>query len=85
MALKAKSSDINESLDDENSKMKSYITRQFKKFMKNANGNGFHKDRRQSVLLNLRAKTRGKMMQGMVVNTQFPQDPSALGVMASIT
>ena len=33
MALKAKSSDIYESLDDEDSKMKSYITRQFKKFM----------------------------------------------------
>ena len=29
MALKAKSSDTNESLDDEDSKMKSYITRQF--------------------------------------------------------
>ena len=48
MALKAKSSDIDESLDDENSKMKSYITRQFKKFMKNANGKGFDKDHRQS-------------------------------------
>ena len=32
MALKAKSSDIEESFDDEDSKMKSYITRQFKKF-----------------------------------------------------
>ena len=48
MALKTKSSDTNESLDDEDSKMKSYITRQFKKFMKNANGKGFDKDRRQS-------------------------------------
>ena len=37
MALKAKSNDIDESLDDEDSKMKSYITRQFKKFIKNAN------------------------------------------------
>ena len=46
MALKAKSSDIDESSDDENSKMKSYITRQFKKFMKNANGRNFDKDRR---------------------------------------
>ena len=46
MALKAKSSDTNESLDNEDSKMKSYITRQFKKFMKNANGKGFDKDRR---------------------------------------
>ena len=46
MALKAKSSDINESSDDEDSKIKSYITRKFKKFMKNANGKGFNKDRR---------------------------------------
>ena len=45
MALKAKSSDTDESSDDENSKMKSYITRQFKKFMKNANAKGFDKDR----------------------------------------
>ena len=48
MTLKAKSSEIDESSDDEDSKMKSYITRQFKKFMKNANGKGFDKDRRQS-------------------------------------
>ena len=48
MALKAKSSDTDESSDDEDSKMKSYITRQFKKFMKNANGKGFNKDHRQS-------------------------------------
>ena len=48
MALKAKSSDTDESSDDEDSKVKSYITRQFKKFLKNANGKGFDKDRRQS-------------------------------------
>ena len=48
MALKAKTSDTDESSDDEDSKIKSYITRQFKKFMKNANGKGFDKDHRQS-------------------------------------
>ena len=48
MTLKAKSSDTNESLNNEDSKMKSYITRQFKKFIKSANGKGFNKDRRQS-------------------------------------
>ena len=48
MALKAKSRDTDESSDDEDSKMKSYITRQFKKFMKNANERNFDKDRRQS-------------------------------------
>ena len=46
MALKAKSSDTNESFDDENFKMKSYITRKFKMFMKNANAKGFDKDRK---------------------------------------
>ena len=46
MALKAKSSDTDESSDDEDSKMKSYITRQFKKFIKNANGRNFDKDRK---------------------------------------
>ena len=45
MVLKAKSSDTDEFSDDEDSKMKSYITRKFKKFMKNANAKGFDKDR----------------------------------------
>ena len=48
MALKVKNSEIDESFDDEDSKIKSYITRQFKKFMKNANGRNFDNDRRQS-------------------------------------
>ena len=48
MALTAKSSDTDESLNNEDYKMKSYITRQFKKFMKKANGKGFDKDCRQS-------------------------------------
>ena len=49
MTLKAKSSDIDKSSDDKDFKMKSYITRQFKKFMKNANAKGFDKDRKQSI------------------------------------
>ena len=48
MAMKAKSNETDESSDDKDSKIKSYITRQFKKFMKNVNGKGFDKDRRQS-------------------------------------
>ena len=48
MALKDKSNDTDESLDDEDSKMKSYIARQFKKFMKNANVKGFDKNQKQS-------------------------------------
>ena len=60
MALKAKSSEIDESSDDEDSKMKSYITRQFKKFMKNANGKGFDKDRRQSSSSQFKGQDKGK-------------------------
>jgi len=37
MALKTKNDDNNESSDDEDTKLKSYITRQFKKFIKNVN------------------------------------------------
>ena len=48
MALKAKSNETDESSSDKNSKMKSYITKQFKKFMKNANVKGFDKGRKQS-------------------------------------
>ena len=60
MALKVKSSDTNESLGDEDSKMKSYITRQFKKFMKNANGKGFDKDRRQSSSSQFKSQDKEK-------------------------
>ena len=48
VALKVKSNETDESSNDEDSRMKSYITRQFKKFIKNASGKGFNKDRRQS-------------------------------------
>ena len=37
------------------------------------------------VLFSLRAKTKERRMLRMVVSTLFPQDLSALGVMASIT
>ena len=60
MALKAKSNDIEESSDDEDSKIKSYITRQFKKLMKNANGKGFDKDRRQSSSSQFKSQDKGK-------------------------
>ena len=46
MALKAKSSDTDESSNVEDSKMKSYIKSQFKKFMKNTNTKGFDEDQK---------------------------------------
>ena len=60
MALKAKSNDTNESSDNEDSKMKSYITRKFKKFMKNANGRNFEKDHRQSSFSQFKGQDKGK-------------------------
>ena len=60
MALKAKSSDTDESFNEEDSKMKSYITRQFKKFTKNANGKGFDKDCRQSSSSQFKSQDKGK-------------------------
>ena len=60
MALKAKSSDTNESFDDKDSKMKSYITRQFKKFMKNANAKGFDKDHKQSSSTQFKSQDKVK-------------------------
>ena len=60
MVLKAKSNDTDESSNDKDSKIKSYITRQFKKFMKNANGKGFDKDHRQSSSSQFKSQDKGK-------------------------
>ena len=60
MALKAKSSNIDEFSNDEDSKMKSYITVQFKKLMKNPNGKGFDKDRRQSSSSQFKSQDKRK-------------------------
>ena len=60
MTLKAKSNETDQFSDDEDSKMKSYITKQFKKSMKNANGKGFDKDRRQSSSSQFKSQDKGK-------------------------
>ena len=60
MALKAKSNETDESSNDEDSRMKSYITRQFKKFMKNTNVKGFDKDRKQSSSSQFKSQDKGK-------------------------
>ena len=80
MALKAKSSDTDESSDDEDFKMKSYITRQFKKFMKNAKAKGSTKTISNPVLHSLRVKIEGRRMLGKAVSTLFPLDQNALDV-----
>ena len=60
MAPKVKSSETDEFSDDEDSKMKSYITRQFKKFLKNANGRNFNKDHKQSNSSQFKGQDKGK-------------------------
>ena len=49
MALKTKIDDNDESFDDEDTKVKSYITRKFKKFIKYENIKTGDKDRKQSA------------------------------------
>ena len=85
MALKAKSSDTNESSNDEDSKMKSYIARQFKKFMKSANRRNFDKDRRQSSSSQFKGQDKRRRMLRKVVNTLFLQNLSVLDFKASGT
>ena len=85
MALKAKSSDTDESSNDEDSEMKSYITQQFKKFMKNANAKGLTKTASSPACLSSRTRTKERRMLGMVASTLFPQDQNALEVKASDT
>ena len=47
MALKAKNDEEDKSSEDENSKFKSYVTKKFKKFIKNANVKVNDKDLKQ--------------------------------------
>ena len=79
MALKAKSSDMDESLDNEDSKMKSYITRKFKKFMKNAKGKGFNKDRRQSNSSQFKSQDKGKKDARDGDQYTIPSGPKCFG------
>ena len=60
MALKAKSSNTDDSSDDKDSKMKSYIIWQFKKFMKNVSAKGFDKDCKQSSSSQFKNQEKGK-------------------------
>ena len=80
MALKAKSNETDESSDDEDSKMNSYVTRQFKKFIKNANAKGFDEGRKQSSSSQFKAKTEERRMLRMLVSTLIPSDQIASNV-----
>ena len=79
MALKAKSSDTNESSDDKDSKMKSYITRQFKNFMKNADAKRFDKDRKQSSSSQFKKQDKGKKDARDSGQYTIPSGPKCFG------
>ena len=79
MELKAKSSDTDESSDGKDSKMKSYITRQFKKFMKNANEKGFNKDGRQSSSSRFKSQDKGKKDAKDGSQYPIPSGPKCFG------
>ena len=60
MALKTKNDDNDESFDDEDTKLKSYITRQFKKFIKNVNVKTSDKGRKQIAFSQYKSQDKGK-------------------------
>ena len=60
VALKAKSNEKDESSEDKDSKTKSYIIRQFKKFIKNTNVKGLDKDRWQGNTFQSKGRNKGK-------------------------
>ena len=55
MALKTKNNDNDEPFDDEDTKLKSYITKQFKKFIKNVNVKAGDKDCKQSAFVQFKS------------------------------
>ena len=59
--------------------MKSYITRQFKKFMKNANGKGFDNDRRQSSSSKFKSLDKGKKDSRDGGQHTIPAGPKCFG------
>ena len=79
MALMAKSNDTDESSNDEDSKMKSYITRSFKKFMKNANAKGFDKDHRQSSSSQTKSQDKRKKDASDGSQYTIPSGPKCFG------
>ena len=79
MALKAKSSDIDEPSNDEDSKMKSYVMRQFKKFMKNANAKEFDKDWKQSNSSQFKSQDKGKKDSRDGGQYNIPIEPKCFG------
>ena len=68
-----------ESSVDKDFKMKSYITGQFKKFIKNANGKGFDKDCRQSSSSQFKSQDKGKKDARDGSQYTIPAGPKCFG------
>ena len=69
MALKTKNNDNDESSDDKDTKLKSSITKKFKKFIKNENFKASDKDRKQTAFFQYKSKVRKnlrKLIKAMV-------------------
>ena len=79
MALKAKSNETDESFNDEDSKMKSYIIRQFNKFTKNANAKGFDKDWKQSSSSQFKSQDKRKKDAKEGGQYTVPSGPKCFG------
>ena len=79
MSLKAKSSNIDEFSDDKDSEMKAYITRQFKKFMKNANVREFDKNHKQSSSSQFKNQDKGKKDAKVGGQYTIPSGPKCFG------
>ena len=60
VALKVKNDDKDESSEDEDTRLKCYITRQFKKFIKNENIKASDKDCKQSGFSQFKSQDKGK-------------------------
>ena len=71
--------DTDESSNDEDSKMKSYIMKQFKKFIKNANAKGFDKDRKQSSSSQFKNQDKGKKDARDGSQYTVPSGPKCFG------
>ena len=80
MTLKVKNDDNDESSEDGNTKLKSYITRQFKKFIKNANINASDKDRKQSGFSQFKSQDKGKRkFRAVGQGNSVPTGPKCYG------
>ena len=80
MALKVKNDDKDELSEDEDSKFKSYITRQFKKFIKNVNVKASDKDCKQSEFSQFKSQNKGKReFKDTGQNNNVPAGPKCYG------